>query len=572
VTEESAMPHAYSDDALTLVRLLQEPVLRRARIHAGRAGAVTRIEWVAPWSVAAQQDDPLSGVLVHAHADELAREQVTVTRAAERLAARGAAALLVDGHEPASADAVAAVQLPLVTMTDTVAFAPLNRLVADLTLARETHVLRYGLTVHRALAELLYRGAELAALCSQMSRMSQRPVAVFDSNGQLAVLEQPKRSVQPADLARAFAEQADALGTREPPGELHPRTAEIRLGEDELACIVTPIVLGGRHDGWILLLEDSDDPHPHDLAEHRVLVEQAAPIVGTEMLRLRSVQRAKEQARGDFVHGLLHGRFATVEDISARAAHYEFPVRSWFGVLVASGMTVPGDADSPARLQQIAVQAARLLPEKERHTQAAMVGDVLVVVREAARRGTMGTPEAAVGSIGEYATALHAYLSRRKDQGGRPVRVTYGRPVVGALAIPDSYREARMAHGLQQRLGLPPVCGYQELRVHAVLEDVAASRTGRSFAGDILTPLRDPNVGDLESAVLAYVATGGNVNAASRDLHIHRNTMLYKLDRASRLLGMDLRQADNQFAVWLAHTLDLLANTTAEVDRVVSPL
>jgi hypothetical protein len=30
-------------------------------------------------------------------------------------------------------------------------------------------------------------------------------------------------------------------------------------------------------------------------------------------------------------------------------------------------------------------------------------------------------------------------------------------------------------------------------------------------------------------------------------------------------------QADNQFAVWLAHTLDLLASTTAEVDRVVKP-
>jgi sugar diacid utilization regulator len=521
--------------------------------------------------VASQQDDPLGGVLVHAHAEELTRDQVTVTRAAERLAARGAAALLVDGHEAVATDAVAAVQLPLVTMTDKVAFATLNRLVADLTLARETHVLRYGLTVHRALAELLYRGAELGALCSQMARMSQRPVAVFDSHGQLAALEQQKKWVEPADLARAVAEQADALGTRELPDDLHPRLAEIRLGDRELACVVTPIVLGGRHDGWILLLEDSDDPHPHDIAEHRVLVEQAAPIIGTEMLRLRSVQRAKEQARGDFVHGLLHGRFATLEDISARAAHYEFPVRSWFGVLIASGMTVPGDADSPARLQQVAVQAARLLPEQERHTQAAMVGDVLVVVREAARRGTMGTPESAIATIAEYATVLHSYLSRRRDQVG-PVRVTYGRPVVGALAIPDSYREARMAHGLQQRLNLPPVCGYQEMRVHAVLEDVAASRTGRSFASDILGPLRDPNVGDLESAVLAYVASGGNVNAASRDLHIHRNTMLYKLDRASRLLGMDLRQADNQFAVWLAHTLDLLANTTAEVERVVSPL
>ncbi|HEV7211421.1 MAG TPA: helix-turn-helix domain-containing protein [Blastococcus sp.] len=566
------MPHAYSDDALTLARLLQEPALRRGRIHAGRAGAVTRLEWVAPWSVAAEQDDELSGVLVHAHAEELVREQITVTRAAERLAARGAAALLVDGHQPESADAVAACQLPLVTMADVVPFAVLNRLVADLTLARETHVLRYGLTVHRALAELLYRGAELTALCSQMSRMSQRPVAVFDSQGQLAALEQRQpRSVEPADLVRAFAEQADTLGTGELPEDLHPRVAGIRLGGTDLACIVTPIVLGGRHDGWIVLLEESDDPHPHDLAEHRVLVEQAAPIVGTEMLRLRSVQRAKEQARGDFVHGLLHGRFATADDISARAAHYEFPVRSWFGVLVASGIPVPGDADSPARLQQVAVQAARLMPEQERHTQAAMVGDVLVVVREAARRGTMGTPEAAVAAIGDYATALQQYLSRRKDQAGRPVRVTYGRPVVGALAIPDSYREARMAHGLQQRLGLPPVCGYQELRVHAVLEDVAGSRAGQSFAADILAPLRDPNVGDLESAVLAYVSSGGNVNAASRDLHIHRNTMLYKLDRASRLLGMDLRQADNQFAVWLAHTVDLLAKTTAEVDRVISP-
>jgi sugar diacid utilization regulator len=565
------VPHTYSGDALTLARLLQEPVLRRARIHAGRAGAVTRVEWVTPWSVAARQDDPLGGVLVHAHAQELEADDVTVTRAAERLAARGAAALLVDGHETVATDAVAAVQLPLVTMPDRVPFATLNRLVADLTLARETHVLRYGLTVHRALAELLYRGAELAALCSQMARMSQRPVAVFDSQGQLAAFEQQKRVVEPGELARAFAAQAESLGTHEAPQELHPRFAEIRLGARELVCVVTPIVLGGRHDGWILLLEEDDDPHPHDLAEHRVLVEQAAPIVGTEMLRLRSVQRAKEQARGDFVHGLLHGRFATLEDISARAAHYEFPVRSWFGVLIASGITVPGDADSPVRLQQVAVQVARLLPEQERHTLAAMVGDVLVVVREVARRGTMGTPEAAVATICDYATALQAYLSQRKDQGGRPVRVTYGRPVVGALAIPDSYREARMAHGLQQRLGLPPVCGYQELRVHAVLEDVAASRTGRSFAADILAPLRDPNVGDLESAVLAYVASGGNVNAASRDLHIHRNTMLYKLDRASRLLGIDLRQADNQFAVWLAHTLDLLANTTTEVDRVVSP-
>src|SRR3954453_23559038 len=232
------MPHSYSDDALTLARLLQEPVLRRARIHAGRAGAVTRLEWVAPWSVAARQDDPLTGVLVHAHTDELADAGTSVVAAARELAGRGAAALLLDGRTPAAEDAEAACALTLVTMTDRVPFAVVNRLVADLTLARETHVLRYGLTVHRALAELLYRGAELAALCSQMARMSQRPVAVFDGNGQLAALEQPTRMVEAAELARAFAEQGETLGTTVESEDLHPRFVEIRLGDRELVCVI----------------------------------------------------------------------------------------------------------------------------------------------------------------------------------------------------------------------------------------------------------------------------------------------------------------------------------------------
>src|SRR3954465_528788 len=218
-----AVPHSYSDDALTLARLLQEPVLRRARIHAGRAGAVTRLEWVAPWAGAVRQDDPLTGVLVHAHTDELAEAGTNVVAAARDLAGRGAAALLLDGHTPAPEDAEAACCLTLVTTADRVPFAVVNRLVADLTLARETHVLRYGLTVHRALAELLYRGAELSALCSQMSRMSQRVVAVFDSNGSLSALEQRlPRAVEEAALARAFADQIESLGGREVPEDLHP--------------------------------------------------------------------------------------------------------------------------------------------------------------------------------------------------------------------------------------------------------------------------------------------------------------------------------------------------------------
>jgi DNA-binding PucR family transcriptional regulator len=170
-----------------------------------------------------------------------------------------------------------------------------------------------------------------------------------------------------------------------------------------------------------------------------------------------------------------------------------------------------------------------------------------------------------VALAAEYATALANELER---QAGRRPTVTYGRPASGARGISGSYREARIALQVCERLKITRVSGYPELRVFATLADVAASPQGRAFAAEVLTPLRpDGPGGDLERTVLAYLSAGGNLNAAARSLQLHRNTMLYKLDRAARLLGVDLREADNQFMVWLAHRIDLLSQAQLAVDQ-----
>ncbi len=240
------MPHSHSDDALTLARLVQEPVLRRARIHSGRAGAVTRIEWVVPWAVVARTEEPLGGQLVHACAHELTEEGTTLAAAAERMAGRGAAALLVTEHDIGPEDAAAATRLPMATTPDDVPFALVNRLVADLTLARETHVLRYGLSVHRVLAELLYRGADLAALCSQMARMSQRPVAVFDTQGTLAALDQPQTAGRGAGRSRPRVRRSgrDARYAGRASRSFTPASGRSPSADGALTCVLTPIVLG----------------------------------------------------------------------------------------------------------------------------------------------------------------------------------------------------------------------------------------------------------------------------------------------------------------------------------------
>lgn len=137
------------------------------------------------------------------------------------------------------------------------------------------------------------------------------------------------------------------------------------------------------------------------------------------------------------------------------------------------------------------------------------------------------------------------------------------------MRISESYREARIALSLAEQLGMTEPVGFLDMRTHVALLDLALSREGRTFATELLTPLRQAT-GDLEEAARTYIVDGGNLTQASRDLNVHRNTMLYKLDRASKVIAQDLRDPETQFSLWLAMKLDLLAKTADSASRTIA--
>lgn len=556
---------------LTLSRLIQERPFAAAGIATGGCDMNATIAWCLPWDQAIRTDEGLDEIAVYGRADQMDPASSRLPLALRDLARRGAAALLVAGAvTEATAERLSAAPLPAIFLHSDVSYRRISRLVAELTLARETHVLQYGLTVHRTLAELLHVGAGLVAMCAQLSRLSHCAVAIFDPQWHLLAFEQAEgRVLDPPAVARTLRESAPDLVPETVKPGAGPYLGKVSFDGSSVTCVINPIVLGGRHDGWVVVIESAEPPSQHDLAEHRIVLEHAAMIVGSEMLRMRSVEQAEERARGDFVHALLHGRFTAPHDLAARAAHYGFPVEATYGVVVASGLSAGVAAESAATvLFQLAREATRLLARPRLQTLATVVGDVLAVIRQV-DAPSRNAANAGSRPLAEYATALEHDLARRV---GHQVYVTYGRPVGSAARILQSYREARIALSLRQRLLIGYACGFGDLRVYATLADLAASAQGQAFATDLLAPLRAHRAGEnLEHAVIAYVESGGNVNEASRRLHIHRNTMLYKLDRASRALQLDMRQPEHQFSVWLAHKIDLLAAAAEQVDRDLNP-
>ncbi len=549
-------------DQVTVGRLLEERLLRPATVLRGSA-LDAQVQWCHSLHDLERPYQDLAGVAVAATEDEL---NATVVAA---LAKAGTPALFVlDATEERWAgdadDAPVVLQVP-----ESVTVRALSEMVARLALAHESHVLLYAQQVHTALAHQLHRGAGVDALCTRMSRLSDCAVAIVATDLRLIAFDEgPDHWLDPTALGAALRPVYEEMAEqREGADDPHQGvTFTVEIDEHRVTAVVAPIELAERRDGWVVLVDSNDPPHEHDLAAHRVVVEQAATIVGTELLRVRGMERAEERARGNFVHALLHNRFSNHADLVARAAYHDFPLEFRYAVVVARSAGLIADGDSPTRLAEMAREAGRIMPVEGVQTLAAVTGDVLGVVRpivtpNRAHRDT--NPE----ELRTYAVTLEKRLARIS---GREVRVAFGRPRRGAEKIMESYREARVALDLRERLDLDEACGFDDLRVDSVLLDLSQDHAGRLFADDILRPLQGDSGGGLLEVAQTYVEAGGNLNEAARRINVHRNTMLYKLNRISRLLQRDIRDADTQFTVWLAIRLANLAATAEMVDRDLS--
>jgi sugar diacid utilization regulator len=550
-------------DQVTVGRLLEERLLRPARVLQGTA-LHAPVQWCHSLHDLEKPYQDLAGVAVAATEAELEPAVMTA------LAMAGAPAVFVlDASEERWAGD--ADEAPVVLeVPESVTVRALSEMVARLALAHESHVLLYAQQVHTALAHQLHRGAGVDALCTRMSRLSDCAVAIVATDLRLIAFDEGSDHwLDPTALGVALRPVFEEMADRPDDGADDPHqgvTVPVEIDGHRATAVVAPIELAERRDGWVVLVDSNDPPHDHDLAAHRVVVEQAATIVGTELLRVRGMERAEERARGNFVHALLHNRFSNHADLVARAAYHDFPLEFRYAVVVARSAGLIADGDSPTRLAEMAREAGRIMPVEGVQTLAAVVGDVLGVVRpivtpNRAHRDT--NPE----ELRAYAVTLEKRLGRIS---GRDVRVAFGRPRRGAEKIMDSYREARVALDLRERLHLDEACGFDDLRVDSVLLDLSQDTAGRLFADDILRPLQGDSGGGLLEVAQTYVEAGGNLNEAARRINVHRNTMLYKLNRISRLLQRDIRDADTQFTVWLAIRLANLAATAEMVDRDLS--
>jgi purine catabolism regulator len=145
------------------------------------------------------------------------------------------------------------------------------------------------------------------------------------------------------------------------------------------------------------------------------------------------------------------------------------------------------------------------------------------------------------------------------------------RPAMGLAALREAYREAKDALSIAHELGeREQTTFYGDLKLFQFLLALKERNLEqmRRFHRDTLGTLvehDDRKQGDLVRTLNGFFDANGNLAKAASDLDVHRNTLVYRLERIKELTGFDLEDADNRLILHLALKIQRVLATLPEM-------
>ena len=123
----------------------------------------------------------------------------------------------------------------------------------------------------------------------------------------------------------------------------------------------------------------------------------------------------------------------------------------------------------------------------------------------------------------------------------------------GAGDVASAAREAEQALSMGRRLfGADSATAFADLGLYRLLYALQPLPELSAYREDVLGRLQARDRGGvLMHTLSAYLATNGSPTDAAERLHLHRNTVLYRLGRIEELLQVDLRDAEVRLALHL---------------------
>ncbi|MGD0243420.1 MAG: helix-turn-helix domain-containing protein [Streptosporangiaceae bacterium] len=409
-------------------------------------------------------------------------------------------------------------------------------------LDQENAALRELVTVYRYLSGLALQDADLAGVVRLISDRTSATVAVLTQLMDVLTAAAPGVG---ADKAAADVREH----------MVHPRLGQVlrasRLSQRALrlpkvggmpAIIVAPILVGDEVPSYLITIDPAENLFGEDMS--LLVTEHAATICGVILGRERVVAAAARRVRDDLVEGLLLGRGRDSADAGRWAAHLGYdPARDHNVLAIAFDLPAAAQGTQAANADE-AAQRQRIWESIE-HFIGTRAPDAIVSARESEVVVVATVPEKSQHSGSDARQLAAACLARLAELfPTAKVVIGIGGTCRDPREIARSYAQAQRTTQTLRRLSRAgSVAAFGDLGILRLLLQVPELAELRSFAADVLGKLsmhEHEHKSEYLTTLACYFRENNSPQRASRILHVHPNTVAYRVKRIEEITGLRL--------------------------------
>lgn len=539
--------------AVTVGDLLQLSFPEGTQVVAGRAGLDREVVWartLRPRPPAFEAID--GGELALLSSSQLSLlESVTLAYVVARLAEVGVAAVAVLGEVDAAAEQAAdALKIPLLRLPAGVSLTEIERAAIATIVDRQADLQRKASDIHRQLAQLVFEERGLQVVAERLADISGKAVSIEDDLFRLRFAAPSADVPNPEDLDlriwRGAIEEwvrTVTLSSAQPPVGRFP------IRDTELARFVAPVPSREGVAGYLSIIAPAAELTELD----RLAAGRGAAVCAMEVSKAAAVEEAEARVRGDLLDQLLS---TGLEDDQialgkARRLGYDPTLPS---AVMAFRMTVRERQGTGAALRSPDRTRAQLeslvrieLSRRESKCLVASRGaNVLAVVPL-----TPGASERTLKAVAEEVRkAAEAALN------GSSVGVGIGRPTSAGASLAAAHREAEEALGIGLRIhGPSSTTHFGELGIVRLLAQVDRMSELQGFYEELLGKLEahdQKGGGELLKTLEVLFHCHGNLTRAAEQLSLHRNSLLYRMERIQEISGLDMENPETRLSMQVA--------------------
>lgn len=320
-------------------------------------------------------------------------------------------------------------------------------------------------------------------------------------------------------------------------------------GGEGLSAVVRPLVLRGSVEGYLALIGERDQFSDFDYQ----VATKTTSVLAIEIAKQAAVVEARLRVQGDFLEDLLDTPAQLNDAMATRARGLGYDLTRPHAAFVLRPRQSGERPITPRQHQRFVDLARRRLVLANAATLLREVDGSVQVLAPCPADLPTDNPAA----VATWVEGVRRDLVVALEPDPLPVLAGVGRipdeRITHFAAIREALRAADIASTLP---GETSTLHFSQLGALRLIFELAGNPELHAFQADLIGPLEEydrQHRSEFVQTLDAFFRAGGNHVQAARDLHVHRNTLIYRLDRIRDLLGgANLEDPDTRLNLQLA--------------------